>query len=99
MLDAIDVKVSIVVGFGVERSTVPKISTSLPLTDNLKFIRNGTLQKYSDSKNSFEECQLKLHHDYLTFYKLKEKCTCVGESRKESDFHAVVELDGGDGER
>jgi hypothetical protein len=44
-----------------------------PLTDNIKFIRSGTLYKYSDSKKSFEECQLRLHHDYLTFYKLKEK--------------------------
>ena len=38
----------------------------------MKFTRSGTLSKYNDQKNVFEECQLKLHHDYLTFYKFKE---------------------------
>lgn len=62
----------IIVGYGSERSTVPKISSNIPLTENMKFIRSGVLAKYNDLKNTFEECQLKLHHDYLTFYKFKE---------------------------
>ena len=59
-------------GYGSERSTIPKINSNIPFIENMKFIRSGTLNKYNDAKNSFEECQLKLHHDYLTFYKFKE---------------------------
>lgn len=62
----------VIVGYGSERSTIPKINSYLPLTENMKFIRSGTLNKYDDVKNVFEECHLKLHHDYLTFYKFKE---------------------------
>lgn len=65
-------KIFTIVGYGSERSTIPRISSQLPLVDNTKFIRSGTLSKYNDGKNAFEECQLKLHHDYLTFYKFKE---------------------------
>lgn len=45
------------------------------MVENMKFIRSGVLNKFNEFKNSFEECQLKLHHDYLTFYKFKETGT------------------------
>lgn len=60
------------VGYGSERSTIPKITSNMPLVENMRFIRSGVLAKYNDLKNAFEDCQLKLHHDYLTFYKFKE---------------------------
>ena len=66
-------KAYLMVGYNSERNTVPKINSMLALTEGLKFIRSGTLQKFSDSRQVFEECQLKLHHDYLTYYKLRSK--------------------------
>ena len=67
----------------------------MPLADNMKFIRSGVLSKHNDNKNTFEECQLKLHHDYLTFYKFKE--TGMNLLFREKDiFHASVELTCGD---
>lgn len=33
---------------------VPRISSIGVLNDNVKFIRSGTLQKYSDIKSNFE---------------------------------------------
>lgn len=67
-----DQRVFVVVGQGAERSTIPRIASQVPGAENLKFMRSGTLSRYNDVKNSFEECQLKLHHDYLTFYKFRE---------------------------
>ena len=63
------------VGYSTERNTVPRISSMMSLNESLKYIRSGTLQKFSDSKQVFEECQLKLHHDYLTYYKLRSRGT------------------------
>ena len=60
-------------GYDGETNIIPRMSTALTVNDGLKFIRHGTLQKYEDSKNAFEDCQLKLHHDYLTYYKNKSK--------------------------
>ena len=70
-----DHKAFIIIGYNTERNTVPRINSMALLTDGLKFIRSGTLQKFSDTRQSFEECQLKLHHDYLTYFKLRSKCT------------------------
>ena len=61
----------------------------------MKFIRSGQAHKYNDIKNSFEECQLKLHHDYLTFYKFKETCTDIVMYRKKSIVYAPLKLIGG----
>lgn len=56
-------------------SSIPKrLSSTVPFTDNLKCIRSGTLMIYSEELNHFEECQLKLYQDYLTYMKNKVKC-------------------------
>lgn len=34
-------------GYNNERNTIPRISSVVTLTESLKFIRSGTLQKYS----------------------------------------------------
>lgn len=75
---------------------MPKINSVVTLTEALKFIRSGTLEKYSDTKNCFEECQLKLHHDYLTYYKLRSKCNYSVKVEKKVSFmpleNASVEM-------
>ena len=77
-------------GYGSQRSTIPRIPSNAPITDNLKFIRSGTLNRYNDNKNNFEECQLKLHHDYLTFYKFKETQKKVSFMPLENSLVEVV---------
>lgn len=41
-------------GYASERNSFPRVSSSLPISDNPKCIRSGNLQICSDMKNVFE---------------------------------------------
>lgn len=41
--------------------------------EGAKIIRSGILYKYSHRLDTFEECQFKLHHDYLMYSKVSKR--------------------------
>lgn len=49
-----DFKAYIVMGYASERNSFPRVSSSLPISDNPKCIRSGNLLICSDAKTTFE---------------------------------------------
>jgi hypothetical protein len=52
------------------------------LNEGAKIIRSGILYKYSQRVNSFEECQFKLHQDYLMYTKINKKGIKISQLRQ-----------------
>jgi hypothetical protein len=57
-----------------------ELERTMPVLSNVenegaKIIRSGILYKYSHRLNTFEECQFKLHQDYLMYSKISKKGT------------------------
>lgn len=42
-------------------------------SDGSKIIRSGILYKFSERLKSYEECQIKLHQDYLMYTKINRR--------------------------